>query len=126
VSVRTDSSETSQLLVAALDVLSLPILLHDHDHIMFANAAAAEILGAATGAEIAGLGLDAFVVPELASMTRERRAYLLRNHVVFSDLPIKMRTLDGRTIRLTVDARPFAFRDRTIGMVTLRALEPDE
>lgn len=109
-----------------MDAMALPIMLHDYERILFANLAATEILGAARGADIAGLGLDVFVMPELESVTRERRAYLLRDHVVFSGLPIKMRTLDGRTIRLTVDARPFQFDGRTIGMVTLRALEAAE
>jgi PAS domain-containing protein len=112
--------------VAALDAVGLPVLLHDYDQVIFANAAAAEILGAAPGADITGMGLDTFLVPELASMTKERRAYLLEHRVVFADLPIKMNTLDGRTIRLRVDARPLAFQGRTVGMVTLKALEPGE
>jgi PAS domain-containing protein len=123
---RPDRTEMGPILVAALDTLGLPILLHDYDQVLFANSSAAEILGAVRGADIAGLGLDAFLVPELASVTKERRAYLLRDGVVFADLPIKLTTLDGRTIRLRVDARPIAFPDRTIGMVTLKALEPGE
>jgi len=126
VSVRPDRGEMSQILVAALDALGLPILLHDYEQVLFANSAAAGILGAVPGADIAGSALDTFLVPELASVTKERRAYLLRDRVAFADLPIKMRTLDGRTIRLRVDARPVAFQDRTIGMVTLKALEPGE
>jgi PAS domain-containing protein len=124
-SVRSDTSEAS-LLVAAFDAMALPVLLHDYDRVLFANAAAGQILGAATGADLAGMTLDTFVVPELAAVTRERRAYLLRNGVVFADLPIKMRTLDGREIRLTIDARPFSFDGRSIGMATLKALEADE
>ncbi len=112
--------------MAALDALVLPILLHDYDQILYANSAAAGVLGATPGADLAGLGLDTFLVPELASVTKERRAYLLGNRVAFADLPIKMQTLDGRTIRLRVDARPIAFPDRTIGMVTLTTLEPGE
>jgi PAS domain S-box-containing protein len=119
VSERFDRNEFSQILVATLDSLSLPILLHDYDQIIYANSAAAEILGAVKGAEIAGMGLDTFVVPELASTTRERRAVLLQSHVAFTDLPIMMQRLDGRTIHLRVDARPIVLRDRTIGMVTL-------
>ncbi len=124
--VQPDRDEMNQILMAAMDTLDLPILLHDYDQILFTNAAAARILGAAPGADMAGLGLEAFIIPELASMTTERRAYLLRNHVAFADLPIKMRTLDGRTIRLRVDARPVRFQDRTFGVVTMKALEPDE
>jgi PAS domain-containing protein len=119
-SVRFDREETSQLLVAAVDALDLPMLLHDQDLVLFANSAAAKVLGAVSGADIAGLSLDSFLDPELASMARERRAYLLRNQVIFDDLPIKMRTLDGRTVHLRVDARPISFHDSTIGMVTLR------
>ena len=117
--VRFDRDEASQLLVAALDALRVPILIHDDDLIIFANAAAAEFLGAEPGADIAGLSLDAFVVPELASVTRERRTYLLHTGMVFDALPIQMRTLDGRTVRLTIDARPIEFQGHTIGLVTL-------
>lgn len=124
--MRPDRGEMSQILMATLDALDVPILLHDYDQILFANAAAAGILGAVPGADLAGLELDAFLVPELASVTKERRAYLLRDQVAFADLPIKMNTLDGRTIRITVDARPIVFRDGTIGMVTLTALETGE
>jgi PAS domain-containing protein len=119
VSVRFDRDEASQLLVAALDALGRPFLLHDDDLILFANAAAAEFLGAEPGADIAGLSLDAFVVPELESVTRERRTYLLHTGVAFSGLPIQMRTLDGRTVSLKVDARPIEFEGTTIGVVTL-------
>jgi PAS domain S-box-containing protein len=119
VTARFDRGESNQLLVAALDAVGLPILVHDYDLIIFANSAAAEILGAGTGADIAGLSLDTFLVPELAGTTKQRRAFLLDSQVAFSDLPIKMRTLDGRTIHLRVDARPLAYQDSTIGVVTL-------
>lgn len=118
--VRFDREDASQLLVAALDALDLPVLLHDDDHVVFANAASARLLGAAKGADLAGLALDSFLDPELKAMARERRAYLMHNHMSFDDLPIKMHTLDGRVIHLRVDARPIAFGDATVGMVTLR------
>ena len=105
--------------MAALDALSVPVLLHDDDLIIFANSAAAAFLGAEPGADIAGLSLDTFVIPELASVTRERRTYLLHTGMAFSALPIQMRTLDGRTVRLTIDARPIEFQGQTIGLVTL-------
>jgi PAS domain-containing protein len=119
VSVRLDRTEASQLLVVAMDALRIPVLLHEDDVIIFANAAAAEFLGAEPGADIAGLSLDTFVVPELASITKERRNYLLHTGVTFADLPIQMRTLDGRTVRLKIDARPITFNGATIGMATL-------
>lgn len=117
--VRFDRDDASQLLVAALDAMTIPIMLHDDDFILFANSAAARILGAEPGADIAGLSLDTFVVPELAAVTKERRNYLLHSGMVFAALPIQMRTLDGRTIRLTIDARSIDFQGTKIGVVTL-------
>jgi PAS domain S-box-containing protein len=119
VSVPPDSVETSGLFEAALEALALPVLLHDEDRVIFANASAREFLGAATRADIEGLPLDTFVVPDMEAVTQERRAYLMRDRVAFPDVPIKMRTLDGRTVRLTVAARPIAFEGRTLGLVTL-------
>jgi PAS domain-containing protein len=111
--------EMETLAAAALDALSLPVLLHDDNHVLFANAAARQLLGPATASEIEGLSLDTFLVPELANVTVERRGYLLRNRLVFNDLPILMRALDGRTLHLRVDAQPITVGQSTIAMVTL-------
>jgi PAS domain S-box-containing protein len=109
----------SSYLAAALDALGLPVLLHDDNHVLYANGAARQILGAATPAEIEGLCLDTFAVPELASVIKERRTYLLQKDMAFTDLPIMMRTLDGRTIHLRVDAQPITVDGSTVGMVTI-------
>lgn len=104
---------------AALEALGFPVLLHDRSLVLYANALAREILGAANRDEIEGLPLDTFLDPDLTPVAHERREYLISNKASFSEVPIKMYTLDGRTIRLTVDARPIEFEGRTVGMVTV-------
>jgi len=107
------------VLEAAMDEMTLPVMLHDEEVILFANAATRRILGAAERSDIEGLRLDSFMIPEMLPVNRERREYLLRDRAVFSAVPVKMRTLDGREIRLTVDARPIVVDGRTYGLVTI-------
>lgn len=125
-SARPDRDEMSGLLETAMEALALPLLLHDEDNIVFVNAAGREILGAATRADIEGLSLDSFATPDLTPFTQERRAYLLRDRVAFTEVPIKMNTLDGRTVHLTVDARPVLFEGKTFGLVTVVRQTRDE
>lgn len=118
-SARSERDHTCEMLAAAMDALDLPVLVHDDERILFANAAAVRTLGGSAGADFAGLTLDAFVVPELAPVIRERRGYLLSHRVEFRELPIKMQALDGTELRLVVNARPIVLKDRTVGLVTL-------
>jgi PAS domain S-box-containing protein len=119
VAASLDCDEMRGVLEAALEALTLPVMLHDEESILFANAATRQILGATRRDEIEGLTLDTFVVPEMLTLTQERRAYLLRDHAVLSGVPVKMKTLDGREIRLVVDARPIVVGERTFGLVTI-------
>ena len=113
------ASDVGQLLAEALKVLPEPVVLYDDDHVLFANEAAARLLGASTPADLEGACLDGFVVPELTDVSHERRGYVMQDGLEFTGLPVKVCTLDGQIMPLRVDVRPISLDGMTVAMVTL-------
>jgi PAS domain S-box-containing protein len=107
------------LLERALMLVPEPVVLYDDERILFANLAARRILGATAETELEGARLDDFVTPDLAEISEERRGYVVRNGLEFTDLPVKVRALDGRIMLMNVDIRPLTVGTKTVAMVTL-------
>lgn len=107
------------LLAAALEALPKPVMLYDVDRVVFANAASWQMLGASAPGDVIGARLDQFLTPDSADASNERRQLVVSAGVELSNVRVKIRTLDGRTLTLNVDVRPLSFGDVTLAMVTL-------
>ena len=107
------------LLAAALEASPEPVMLYDQHRVVFANAAARLMLAARTPEDVLGVGLEVFLTPDFADASDERRSYVIGHKLKFTNLPVKLRALDGRTLHLRVDVRPVMFEDMTIAMVTI-------
>jgi PAS domain-containing protein len=113
------NEDLGPLLLAALEALPQPVMLYDLDRVVYANAASRRMLGARTAGDVLGSSLDCFLDPDFADASNERREYVIGQGLEFTDLRVKIRTLDGRTLTMRVDVRPFSFDGKSYAMVTL-------
>ena len=115
----SSASDNLQLFAAAFKALPHPVVLYDETQVLFANAAAQRLFGGSRSAQVEGTALEALHVPELSDVGVQRRMFVLHGNATFTDVPVKVRTLDGQTLRLRVDMRPVSLDGTTIGMLTL-------
>jgi PAS domain S-box-containing protein len=113
------NKDLEPLLAAALEALPQPVMLYDLDRVVYANAASRRMLGAHTAGDVLGMSLDGFLDPDFADASNERRGYVIGQGLEFTDLRVKIRTLDGRTLTMDVDVRPLSFDGTNYAMVTL-------
>jgi PAS domain S-box-containing protein len=106
-------------MATALEALPQPVMLYDADRVVYANAASCEMLGASVPEDVIGARLDQFLAPEFADASNERRQFVMSAGLELSNLRVKIRTLDGRTLTMDVDVRPLSFDAATYAMVTL-------
>ena len=104
---------------AALDALVEPVLLYDDCRILYANPAACRVLGGADCANIEGVSVDDFILPDLAEVNNARRAYVMQQGMALHDLVVKVRGLDGKPTVLHVDIRPIQCNGATVALATL-------
>jgi len=102
---------------AALEALDLPVLIHDHDTILYANHAAVTLLGVGDS-EIVGRAITDFVHTDGRAAGAERRKLVMESGHEMNRLPIKLISLDGEPIYVTVDARPIEWSQGTAILVT--------
>ncbi len=104
---------------AALDALPDPILVYDDTCVLYANEAARRALGGSGSTDLVGMPVQEFIFADLAEVNDSRRGYVMRDGVAFSNLPVKIRGLNGAPMTLHVDIRPITFRGQTAAMATL-------
>jgi len=111
VTVDTHTSSPSTFHEAALDALPMPILIHDHSAVLYANLAALEALGASVRDLVVGHPLSAIVHPDGADAgVARRRIVMERGHAV-TDVPVKLVGIDGRVRYATVNGQAITWGD---------------
>jgi PAS domain S-box-containing protein len=119
VTTESERKDRTAILEAALDALPLPVLIYDDTHVLYANRAAHEVLGADDSTRLQGMRVAEFILPALAEVNDQRRAYVMKHGVELKDLALKIRGLDGHPTVLQVDIRPISFSGETAAMATL-------
>ncbi len=104
-------SGTRSLHEAALDELPWPILIHDQQHVLFANCVAAQALGARSSAELKGRPISEIVHPDGVEAGATRRRIVMERGHVITDVPVKLVGLDGITRYAIVTGRPIIHGD---------------
>lgn len=116
------AAEHPDIFSAALEALPTPVLVYNDDRVLYANPAAAKVLGSGMSSRVAGTPVAAFTIPELADINGQRRTFVLENGVPLRDLVVKIRGLDGATAILHVDIRRISCDDGSVAMATLSRL----
>ena len=94
------------LLEAALEVHPDIVLIHDEEHILFANAACRSFLAATAPQDLEGRPIDVIIHPDAYAAGRERRRLILDCARALKDVPLKLIGLDGQARHVVVDAHP--------------------
>jgi PAS domain S-box-containing protein len=82
-----------------------PMLIHDEDRILAANAACRRTLGATSSEQLVGEPIQSIVHPDGYAAGDARRELVSRLGVQrLSSVPVKLLRLDGSELRLNVDA----------------------
>ena len=102
----TDKARRSGLFEAILEVIPDIVLIHNVEHILFANAACRRYLGAGSPEEIEGRPVDVIVHPDAYAAGRERRQLLLDNGQPMKGIPLKIVSLENQAKHVTCDAYP--------------------
>ena len=95
-----------ELGVAILEALAAPILIQDIDTILFANAAARGHLAASDRSQLEGRHIMSIIHPDGMLATIERVGFVFATRQKLTAVPLKLKTLDGRTIHAEGDAYP--------------------
>jgi PAS domain S-box-containing protein len=104
---------------AALDALPEAVLIYDEERVLYANSAAARLLGGSSNAELDGLPVQGFILPDLAEVNNARRAMVLNQGIELRDLVVKVRGLDGSPVVLHVDITQIFFDGSSAAMATV-------
>lgn len=96
---------------AALEVMPDIVLVHDAERILFANAACRRYLGAERPEDLEGRPVDVIVHPDGYAAGRERREVLIQGQNALRDIPLKLVSLTGETLHVSVNAWPIVLAD---------------
>jgi PAS domain S-box-containing protein len=96
-----DPSQDAQV----FEAIPQPMLIHDEDRILAANAACRRALGATSSEQLVGKPIQSIVHPDGYAAGDARRELVSRLGVQrLSCVPVKLVRLDGSELRLNVDA----------------------
>jgi PAS domain S-box-containing protein len=103
-----------------VELLPDPLLVHADGRVIFANSAAAQVLGVATGAELAGVSLAALATPRSRTSVEDRMRALDGGDAV----PLMhhtMHRLDGAgTVEVESVSIPFAYQGQAAALTVAR------
>lgn len=105
---------------AAIEVLNTPLIVHDRDRILFANAAANRALRARDESALVGLEISSIVHPDGQDAGKERRQLVLERGQVLRDVPVKLTALDGTTFYALVTAQRIEWTGESAILLTAR------
>jgi len=108
-----DEPATDSMFEAALVALDVPIIIHEYDEILFANAAACRALRAADTCELVGASITSFVHRDGREAGQQRRELVLEHGQVIRDLPVKLKGVDGSTLYARVSGKRIEWGNRT-------------
>ncbi|MBI5029531.1 MAG: PAS domain S-box protein [Chloroflexi bacterium] len=96
------------------------VLMHRDSNIIFANTAAATILGADTPSGLVGKRLLDFVHPDLRPAVEQRVQKIITQHQGVPLIEERLVRLDGRIIDADVVARPIVIEGKTTSLTIFR------
>lgn len=108
---------------AALEVLTVPVVVQDAERILYANARVCELLGCEDRAQIVGSPNTAFSLPESTDAEQERRRIVLERGGRLLEVPVRARSSDGSVRKALADASPIRFAGRSAILHTLRNVD---
>ncbi len=97
---------------AALEGMPLPVIVHDLEMVIYANAEACRALGAATRDLLEGRPLAELTHPDGRDAGAERRRFLMESGQVFRDIAVKMLDVNGATVYVTGSASRIVYCGR--------------
>lgn len=115
--------ETRALCEAVLESLPHPVLIHDDEGIIYANAPAMAILRADFADQIVGKPVECIVHEDGREAGAERRRLVTTHGTPLSGVPIKLRALDGTVVYMSCDARLLHVDGRKAILVTGTVLD---
>ena len=119
-----DRAQLPGLCAAALDCLDRPVLVSDHQVVLFANVSAARVLHAESGSDLLGMPTEALSHPDSLSSAQMRRQLVADSGQNLSGVPTKIMAHDGTTVSTVTDVCPIEF-DGQIAFVYTTALASD-
>ncbi len=119
--IRIGSVADSGRLALVFEALPDPMLVHDEREILAANAACRHLLGAASSEDIVGLPVESIVHPDGHAAGAARRGLIARGRFdELNGVEVKLVRLDGRQVRIRVDAHVIGTNGRRAFLVTAR------
>ena len=110
----TEPSSILGILEAIVETLDQPIIVHDPEVVVYANAAARTMLRAPDRAAIEGVPFRRFVHEDGRQAGEERRRALFEHGVPIPCVHVKLKACDGATVyccgtaeRIIVEGRPY-------------------
>lgn len=111
----------------ALEALTVPMLVHDDEKILFVNAEARRLLRVPDEDAHRPLPLADFIHPDLADAAAERRRLMFEGGASVRLTRIKGPRSDGSVYRAVLDSEPFCYEDgRRAAAVVFREFEDVE
>jgi PAS domain S-box-containing protein len=103
--------------LAVLEAFTVPVIVHTSTALLFANAIARQQLGAQTLEEITGRPMLSVIHPESLLSTMERGLFFFATRQPIRNVPIKLRGLNGATLRVSADAYPVRSGAKSVALV---------
>lgn len=114
-------AELSGMHAAALEAFPYPVLIHDRDAILLANAAMRRELLAESPEDLVGKPMTAVSHPDVRAAGDERQRLLFERRVVtMSSVPVKLLALDGSTRYAVCDGGVIEYDGRVAVLITAR------
>ncbi|HCV44243.1 MAG TPA: hypothetical protein DGH68_12215, partial [Bacteroidetes bacterium] len=117
-------SESEERYRSLVEMSPDAIAVHSEGRLVYANAAAAQLLGAGTPEELVGKPILSFVHPEYHETVRQRVESVGSEGVAAPLIEEKFIRLDGTVIDVEVVAIPFTFRGKPAVQVVIRDITP--
>ncbi len=89
-----------------IEVLPDGIVTHRNGEILFANPAAADLIGASATQELVGRNIMDFIHPDSREIARQRQQKVIEERTILPLINEKFIRLDGQTIEVEVVSRP--------------------
>jgi PAS domain-containing protein len=94
---------------AALEALTVPVVVHDDELVLYANAQARRLFAASEPSHIDNKHLELFVHPDSEHSAADQRRLAMEHYTGLRGVHLKARAMDGRVLYSVVDMEPIRF-----------------
>ena len=105
---------------AILAQLPDPVLVHDHEMIVYANQSALNALAATEDEQVVGMPVDHFTHPVSRASGAERRRLILEHGVKLRGITVRLRRCDGRCVEVEGEAGRISVGDDHYVLLVMR------